>query len=163
MGKLPPFSQKASNGHITSFPDVCRSPSGNQPTPIPYPNVEIAAANLDAAAVKIQKHGAATKTSKGSEAGTLKGMVAATNKMAVLFKAHAKTVKVSGRAASKLTDPASMNKAYKQAQKRQTAFESKLLKECDKLLKASKGDKEQEKNAKTLVDMAGKAARGHAL
>lgn len=77
-----PASSKGAAG--PSFPDVCKVPSPGGPVPTPYPNTGALATSWDTTnavqRVKLQsKHGvtaakADALTSKGDEAGTMKGL-----------------------------------------------------------------------------------------
>ncbi len=155
------FPTKQKGGASLAFPDVCKVPAPPAPfVPVPFPNVQIASSNLKAASVKIQKLKVEFEKTQGNEAGTAKGVTASITKMAANFSAHAATVKATGKKASKLMLPNQATKVFQQAQKQQKAFENKLKKECNKLLKACKDDKEQQKLAKTLISIVGSAARG---
>ncbi|HEX5049629.1 MAG TPA: PAAR-like domain-containing protein [Gammaproteobacteria bacterium] len=73
---------KADSGISMAFPDVCHMPSpppGSGPgVPIPYPNIA-ATAQKKQASIKTQKSvavkGSSLSTSRGDEAGTMKGMM----------------------------------------------------------------------------------------
>ena len=159
---FPGSSKKQKGGVSIAFPDVCRTPAPPAPfLPVPYPNVALASTNLKSASVKIKKFDTKFQKSSGDEAGTQKGVTAAIAKMASIFSKHSATVKATGKKASKLMLPNQAAKIFQQAQKQQKTFETQIKKECDKLLKECKDDKEQQKLAKTLISIVGSAARGH--
>ena len=159
---FPGSSKKQKGGVSIAFPDVCRVPAPPAPfVPVPFPNIALASTNLKSASVKIKKFDTEFQKSSGDEAGTLKGVTASITKMASIFAKHSATVKATGKKASKLMLPNQAVKVFQQAQKQQKTFETQVKKECDKLLKVCKDDKEQQKLAKTLVSIIGSAARGH--
>ncbi|TLP69002.1 DUF4150 domain-containing protein [Parasedimentitalea maritima] len=159
---FPGSSKKKKGGASIAFPDVCKVPAPPAPfVPVPFPNIQIASSNFKSASVKIEKFKTNFKKTKGDEAGTAKGVTASIAKMATIFARHSVTVKATGKKASKLMFPNQAAKVFQQAQKQQKTFESQLKKECSKLLKACKDDKDQQKLAKTLISMVGSAARGH--
>ena len=159
---FPSASKKKKGGAPVVFPDVCKTPAPPAPfLPIPYPNVQAASTNLKIASARIKKFNKEFEKSAGDAAGTLKGVTSSVGKIASIFAKHSKTVKDTGKKASKLMMPNQAVKVFKQAQKQQKAFEGQIKKECDKLLKECKDDKKRQKLAKTLVSIVGSAARGH--
>lgn len=158
---FPATNKKKNAGISIAFPDVCKTPSPAGPVPIPYPNISIASSNLKTASVKIKKFKTQFEKTSGDEAGSTKGVLKSVSKLSSLFVAHSSTVKVTGKQVTTALPPAVSAKVFKQAAKQQKTFESKVKKECDSLLKACKGDAEQEKAAKAFVSMIGSAARGH--
>ncbi|NIZ62868.1 hypothetical protein DL239_18015 [Sedimentitalea sp. CY04] len=159
---FPSASKKKKGGVPVVFPDVCKTPAPPAPfVPIPYPNIQVASMSLKFASARIKKFNKEFEKLSGDEAGTLKGVVASVTKMAAIFSKHSKTVKDTGKKASKLMLPNQAAKVFQKAQKQQKAFESQIKKECDKLLKECKDDKKKQKLAKTLVSIVGSAARGH--
>ena len=159
---FPKSTKKQKGGVSIAFPDVCKVPAPPAPfVPVPFPNISLASSNLKSASIKIKKFDTEFHKSTGDEAGTLKGVTAAITKMASIFAKHSATVKTTGKKASKLMLPDQAVKVFQQAQKQQKSFETQIKKECDKLLKECKDDKEQQKLAKTLVSIVASAARGH--
>ncbi|MEW9918196.1 PAAR-like domain-containing protein [Marimonas sp. MJW-29] len=161
---FPASSNKKKSGVSITFPDVCKTPAPPAPfVPIPYPNIEIASSKMKVSSVKVRNFGKNFEKSKGNDAGTLKGIMASVNKIASIFAKHSSTVKATGKQVTKPMMPNKAVKVFQQAQKQQKTFEKQLKKECDNLLKACKGNKDQEKIAKSLVAMVGSAARGHPI
>lgn len=80
-----PLSTKG-GGMAMAFPDVCKTPAPPAPfVPVPYPNIaQVAQSQKTAKKVKVVNKLVVTKKSEvsrsqGDEAGTLKGMISATN------------------------------------------------------------------------------------
>ena len=165
--KFPKIANKQKNGASLAFPDVCKVPAPPAPfVPVPFPNVSVASDNLSKASKRVkilQKEATSVKSSSGDEPGTLKGIVSSMTKMSTLFAQHSVKVKAEGKKASLLGDAKMANKAYTTAAKLQKDFEKKLEAECKKLTDACKADPEQEKIAKKVIDLVGKAARGHKI
>jgi hypothetical protein len=97
-----PASTKG-GGNCFAFPDVCKTPAPPAPfVPVPYPNIaQCAQASDTADKVKILNKEVITKASSisrssGDEAGTLKGLVSATNMDKVAWSAGVSKVKVQG-------------------------------------------------------------------
>jgi len=97
-----PASTKG-GGQCFAFPDVCKTPAPPAPfVPIPYPNIGMCTQATDTAdKVKISNKEVVTKKStisrtSGDEAGTLKGMVSATNMDKAAYSAGVSKVKVQG-------------------------------------------------------------------
>lgn len=97
-----PASTKG-GGQCFAFPDVCKTPAPPAPfVPIPYPNIGMVNQASDTAdKVKISNKEVVTKKStisrtSGDEAGTLKGMVSATNMDKAAYSAGVSKVKVQG-------------------------------------------------------------------
>jgi hypothetical protein len=97
-----PASTKG-GGQCFAFPDVCKTPAPPAPfAPIPYPNIAMCTQASDTADnVKISNKPVITKKSSvsrssGDEAGTLKGMVSATNMDKASWTLGVSKVKVQG-------------------------------------------------------------------
>lgn len=162
---FPASTKKKKGGISIAFPDVCKTPAPPAPfVPIPYPNIAAASSNLKIASTRVKVFNKKFESAKGDEAGTAKGITESLNKIAGLFSKHSATVKATGK---KLTKPMMPNKAakvFQDAKKQQKAFEGKVKKECDALLKDCKNSTDdQKKLVKTVVSMIGKAARGHPI
>ena len=72
---------QTSNGVVTTFPDVCKTPSGGGPIPLPYPNVAQSTTTSDgSSSVKADGNPMMLKSSAfalstGDEAGSAMGLV----------------------------------------------------------------------------------------
>ncbi len=107
---------KSSDGIVTVFPDVCKTPTPGGPVPIPYPNI---AKSSDTAkgskSVKmdgnpIMLKGSNFSTSTGDEPGSLKGIVSSKIKGKAEFVNYSFDVKVEGKNVARLGDMMVQNK-----------------------------------------------------
>ena len=105
-------------GMCASFPDVCKVPAPPAPfAPMPFPNMSQGTdIKSSSAAVKVKIMNKVTATvqtqttrSSGDEAGTLKGMVSATNMSGAEYKMGSTKVKFQGKNAAVLTSMVGMN------------------------------------------------------
>lgn len=92
-------------GQCFAFPDVCKVPAPPAPfVPVPFPNIGMltqAKGSSCSKKVKIANKKVITVKSEisrtsGDEAGTLKGMISATNMDKAVFKKGVSSVKVEG-------------------------------------------------------------------
>ena len=98
---LPASSKKG--GQCFAFPDVCKTPAAPSPLPLPYPNfgflnqtdkvIEIVLMENKETVVETSQ----IPSSKGDEAGTLKGVVSNTNMDKVQFKRYSSKVFAKGK------------------------------------------------------------------
>lgn len=92
-----PSAASKKGGKCAGFPDVCKVP-GTPPVPTPFPNASDPSGTKGAIkTVLIEKKetvvdGCELPSSKGDEAGTLKGMVSSTHRDKTLFKAYSSKV-----------------------------------------------------------------------
>ncbi len=100
---MMPASTKG-GGQCFAFPDVCKVPAPPAPfVPTPFPNIGMPMqAKKESKKVKISGKAALTKKSEisrsmGDEAGTLKGMISATNMDKVQYSKGSGNVKVEGQ------------------------------------------------------------------
>ncbi len=108
---------KSSNGTSIAFPDVCKTPTGGGPVPIPYPN--IAKSSDTAMGSKsvvmdnnpIMLKGSNFSTSTGDEAGSVGGVVSGTTKGKAEFINYSFDVMVEGKNVPRLGDLMLHNKA----------------------------------------------------
>lgn len=110
-----PASSKG-GGQCAAFPDVCKVPAPPAPfAPAPFPNMgQVMQASGTCSKVKICGKEALVKSSEisrsnGDEAGTLKGMISATNMDKISYKMGSSKVKFGGTAAVTVTKPTSHN------------------------------------------------------
>ncbi len=107
---------KGSGGLASAtLPDVCNTPSGGGPVPIPYPNIAYAAtledgtttvfADGEMAAIKDSKFASST----GDEAGSLGGVSSGTTAKAAHWLTYSSDVKMEGGNACRLTDHMTCN------------------------------------------------------
>src|SRR5260370_33638675 len=93
---------KSSDGMITAFPDVCKTPRPAGPVPIPYPNIAQSSDSSDVSkSVKMDGEGIMLKSSNfskssGDEAGTVGGVVSNVNRGKAMFVNYSFDVKVEG-------------------------------------------------------------------
>jgi hypothetical protein len=90
-------------GQCVAYPDVCKTPAAPSPLPIPYPNTGDPSGADDAIdVVLIEKKATVVESSKipsskGDEAGTLKGVKSSTNRDEVTFKKYSSKVFAKGK------------------------------------------------------------------
>jgi hypothetical protein len=102
---------EASNGIAPSFPDACKTQVGQVTTPIPYPNIAMSTdtdkgsndVKMDGKKIMLQDSN--FKTSKGDEAGSLKGVVSSETSGKAEFISYSFDVKVEGKNVPRLADP----------------------------------------------------------
>jgi hypothetical protein len=106
---------KDSDGMITAFPDVCKTPSPGGPVPVPYPNI---AKSSDAADTSkdvtvdgqpIMLKESNFSQSSGDEAGTVGGVVSNVNRGKAMFTNYSFDVKVEGQNVPRKMDPMKQN------------------------------------------------------
>lgn len=84
-------------------PDVCLTPAGPSPVPIPYPNMaQLNSCDGAIDAVLIENKETVVESSKipssmGDEAGTQKGVVSGTNRDELAFKLYSSKVYAAGK------------------------------------------------------------------
>jgi hypothetical protein len=106
---------KDSDGMITAFPDVCKTPSPGGPVPIPYPNIAKSADSADTStSVEVNGNPIMLKTSnfsqsKGDEAGSAGGVVSNVNRGKAMFVNYSFDVKVEGQNVPRKMDPMKQN------------------------------------------------------
>jgi hypothetical protein len=106
---------KSSDGMITAFPDVCKTPSPAGPVPIPYPNIARSADASDTAdsvkanGQKIMKKSSVFSKSSGDEPGTAGGVVSNVNRGKAQFINYSFDVKVEGENVPRKMDPMKQN------------------------------------------------------
>lgn len=98
---MPAATKKG--GTAAGFPDVCKTPAAPSPIPLPYPNI----GQLSGAGKTIDKvvignkdtivESSEISSSKGDEAGTLKGVVSSTNMSTIKFKKYSSKVYAKGK------------------------------------------------------------------
>jgi uncharacterized Zn-binding protein involved in type VI secretion len=107
----------SSNGLVTGFPDVCKTPSPAGPIPIPYPNIAQSSdtaqgsqtVKVDGNPIMLQGSNFATST--GDEAGSAGGgVVSNTTKGKAEFVLYSFDVKVEGKAVPRMGDLMLLNK-----------------------------------------------------
>jgi hypothetical protein len=92
-----PSAATKKGGRCAGFPDVCKVP-GTPPVPTPFPNASDPSGTKGAIKkVLIEKKetvvdGTEIPTSKGDEAGTLKGVVSSTHRDMTVYKAYSSKV-----------------------------------------------------------------------
>jgi len=107
---------KSSEGMVTVFPDVCKTPTPGGPVPIPYPNIAMSSDTAKGSkSVKmdgnpIMLKGSNFKTSTGDEPGALKGIVSSKIKGKAEFINYSFDVKVEGKNVPRLGDMMVQNK-----------------------------------------------------
>ena len=107
---------KSSNGVVTVFPDVCKTPSPGGPVPIPYPNIAFSKNTAKGSKMvsmdgnPIMLKGSNFSTSTGDEAGVLKGIVSSKVKGKAEFVNYSFDVKVEGKNVPRLGDLMIQNK-----------------------------------------------------
>jgi hypothetical protein len=98
---LPGSTKKG--GQCFAFPDVCKTPIGPSPVPIPYPNFGFVNSTdkvIDVVLMENKETVVETSqipSSKGDEPGTLKGVISNTNMDKVLFKRYSSKVFAKGK------------------------------------------------------------------
>lgn len=100
----------ASNGLVTGFPDVCKTPSPAGPIPIPYPNVAMSSdtakgtqdVKMDGNPICIQ--GSNFSQSTGDEAGSAGGVVSGCTKGKAEFMLYSFDVKAEGKGVCRMGD-----------------------------------------------------------
>ena len=102
-------------GIASTFPDVCKTPAGPSPVPLPYPNIaQLATADDTSDNVLIQNKQTVVTTSviprsSGGEPGTLKGVMSNTQLDECRFKRASEKVIVEGKGLVFHTAPTSHN------------------------------------------------------
>jgi len=111
------LAHQGSGGRSPVFPDVCLTPSGGGPVPIPYPNVGKASDTSDGPTTVTvdgcmpMAKGAKYSTSSGDANGTAGGGVASgTIQGEAEFMAYSFDVMIEGNNACRLGDPMFQNK-----------------------------------------------------
>lgn len=108
---------KSSQGVVTVFPDVCKTPTPGGPVPIPYPNVAMAkdtakgskSVKMDSNPIMLK--GSNFSTSTGDEPGTAGGgVVSSKTKGKAEFINYSFDVKVEGKNVPRLGDMMMQNK-----------------------------------------------------
>jgi len=98
---LPASTKKG--GKCFAFPDICKTPAAPSPLPLPYPNfgfVNQTDKVIDVVLMENKETVVETSqipSSKGDEAGTLKGVVSNTNMDKVVFKRYSSKVFAKGK------------------------------------------------------------------
>ncbi len=98
--RMPAATKKG--GTAAGGPDVCKTPPA-PPVPAPYPNMgQVASSDKTVSKVVIQNKETVVESSKipsskGDEAGTLKGMVSQTNRDSIQFKKYSSKVYAKGK------------------------------------------------------------------
>jgi len=108
---------KTSNGIVSGFPDICKTPTPAGPVPIPYPNVAMSS-NTAKGSKKVKMDGnpimlkgSNFSTSTGDEPGSAGGGVASnTIKGKAEFINYSFDVKVEGKNVARLGDLMMLNK-----------------------------------------------------
>src|SRR5262245_12443255 len=101
MGMTMPAASKK-GGKAAGGPNVCKTPP-SPPVPVPYPSMaEVGGADKTIAKVVLENKETVVETSKipsskGDEAGTLKGLVSSTNGDCVVFKKYSSKVYAKGK------------------------------------------------------------------
>ncbi len=107
---------KTSDGIVTVFPDVCKTPTPGGPVPIPYPNIAFSTDTAKGSkTVKmdgnpIMLKGSNFSTSTGDEPGSLKGIVSSKVKGKAEYVNYSLDVKVEGKNVPRLADMMVQNK-----------------------------------------------------
>jgi hypothetical protein len=97
---MPAATKKG--GAATGGPDVCKTPP-SPPVPVPYPNMgQVSAADDTVSKVVISNKETVVESSKipsskGDDAGTLKGLVSSTNRDQIAFKKYSSKVYAKGK------------------------------------------------------------------
>ena len=107
---------KTSDGIVTVFPDVCKTPTPGGPVPIPYPNIALSkhtakgskTVKMDGNPIMLK--GSNFSTSTGDEPGVLKGIVSSKIKGKAEFVNYSFDVKVEGKNVPRLGDMMVQNK-----------------------------------------------------
>jgi hypothetical protein len=101
---------KDSSGVSIAFPDVCLTPAGPSPVPIPYPNIA-KSSDTDKGTKKVTcdgnpicVKGSNFKTSTGDEAGTNKGVASGKTKGKAEFINYSFDVKFEGKNVARAFD-----------------------------------------------------------
>ena len=98
---LPGSSKKG--GKAFAFPDVCKTPAAPSPLPLPYTNLGmLSGADKVIDVVLMENKETVVETSKipsskGDEAGTLKGMVSSTCRDQIQFKKYSSKIYAKGK------------------------------------------------------------------
>ncbi len=98
--KMPAACKKG--GSAVGGPDVCKTPPA-PPVPVPYPNMgQLGGADKTISKVVIVNketivESSKIPSSKGDEAGTLKGLVSQTNRGSIQFKKYSSRVYAKGK------------------------------------------------------------------
>jgi Domain of unknown function (DUF4150) len=98
---MPAATKKG--GAATGGPDACKTPPAPPAAPIPYPNMgQLSGADDTVSKVVISNkevvvEGSTIPSSKGDEAGTLKGLVSSTNRDQIAFKKYSSKVYAKGK------------------------------------------------------------------
>lgn len=101
---------QSSGGMSTVFPDVCKTPTGAGPIPIPYPNIGKASdTSQGPSMVKVDGCMPMVKSAQyavtsGDEAGSVGGVVSGTCKGPAEFLNYSMDVKFEGRNVCRLGD-----------------------------------------------------------
>ena len=109
------ISHKGSGASSTVGPDVCKTPTGGGPVPIPYVNTAVSADLAGGSTtVKIEGNMAAIKgctysTSTGDEPGSIGGVVSGVTKGPAEFMIYSFDVKIEGKNACRNGDLMSHN------------------------------------------------------
>jgi hypothetical protein len=107
---------EGSSGVAPSFPDACKTQVGPVTTPIPYPNIakssdtDKGSSDVKMDGKKIMLEDSNFSTSKGDEAGSLKGVVSSQTSGKAEFVSYSFDVKVEGKGVPRLGDPMVHNK-----------------------------------------------------
>jgi hypothetical protein len=107
---------KSSDGLVTTFPDVCKTPSPAGPVPIPYPNIAMSSDTAKGAKdVKCDGNpicidGSNFSKSTGDEPGSAGGVVSSTFKNKAEFIAYSFDVKADGKGVCRMGDMMVQNK-----------------------------------------------------
>jgi hypothetical protein len=97
------FASTKKDGMCVGFPDVCLTPSGPSPVPIPYPNTaQVNGCDGTVDKVLMENKEVVVESSKiprssGNEAGTLGGVVSLLNMGQVGFQSYSFKVYVGGK------------------------------------------------------------------
>jgi hypothetical protein len=98
--RMPAATKKG--GSATGGPDVCKTPPA-PPVPTPYPNSgQVSSSDATVSTVVVQNKEVVVESSKipsskGDEAGTLKGLVSQTNRGSIQFKKYSSKVYAKGK------------------------------------------------------------------
>lgn len=101
MSAMPASTKKG--GMAIAMPDVCKTPAGPSVIPIPYPNIadlQDADGAIDVVLIENKEtivESSTIPSSKGDEAGTMKGIVSSTNRDEVGFKQYSSKVYAKGK------------------------------------------------------------------
>lgn len=103
MSSMPASTKKG--GMALGLPDVCLTPAGPSPVPIPYPNIgQLDGCDGAVDKVLIENKESVVEDSKipsssGDEAGTIGGVVSGLNRGEVQFKTYSSKVYLKGKKA----------------------------------------------------------------